>query len=115
MEEADMTDHEIREVILRGVLRDRREYSCAYYKTCHRNRSGLLLLRRHKNALEGIVAYEPSSWLERPLEAIERKHFSRVLAKMEAEGLLIRHKDERERTRNVELTVEGDQLAQSMS
>ena len=109
-----MTDDEIRKIILLGIRGDQQYYSQVRYKSFHRNRSGLLLLERHKAALQGFVKYEPSAWVGRPLKPIERKQFSCILAEMRSSGLVLCESDSRGRTRYVSLTAEGEELAHDL-
>ena len=109
-----MSDDEMRKIILQGIQSDQQYYSQVRFKSFHRNRSGVLLLERHNAALQSFVKYEPSVWIGRTLEPIERKHLSRLLAELKNSELVMTETDSRGRTRFVNLTAEGEEQARKL-
>ena len=101
--------------ILVGILGDVNHFRDSRYATFHRNRTGLLKLRKHQAALDGWCRYEPSAWLDRSLSAGERKHYSETLKQMESEGLVLVERDQRGRAGWVGLTEAGCDLAERLA
>lgn len=114
-----MTKDEICEIILANVARDLEYYRGESFRRGayghHRNRRGMQLMRKARDAVKGIAPYRPSEWLGRPLTNSERIKFSRTLPEIEEEGLLVCYTDSRGRTTHVGLTEEGLEVAQYLS